>query len=230
MKDATLQKVAAEVANWPYWAELPPELSGFSLQKELVAAEDKYNILSYINEEKNCRLTAYFHEETMEYKVRECRGLTEFCHIDIMSDKLDTFYELLQKNLAMLLNQMADLAPKANDILLSEKHIDTWEYGQNLPTELDGFRLFISPANPLKINNGSYVIVNYADFAIASDFSIIYNVFRDEFFGEARVNNIPDVNYAFDSQSLDELTDKLSAHLAPRLAEIRRLAMPTAKA
>ena len=54
-------------------------------------------------------------------------------------------------------------------------------------------------------------------------------MFRDEFFGEARINNIPDMNYVFDSQKLSELQEKLKLHLIPRLQEIHQRAKEARK-
>lgn len=44
------------------------------------------------------------------------------------------------------------------------------------------------------------------------------------FFAEARIWNIPDVNYDFDSNELPELEEKLHQRLLPRLQEIRKRA------
>ena len=50
------------------------------------------------------------------------------------------------------------------------------------------------------------------------------NIYRDEFFAEARIWNIPDVNYDFDSADLAELKEKLQAKMLPRLKQVRNLA------
>ena len=58
----------------------------------------------------------------------------------------------------------------------------------------------------------------------ASDVTIYYNMYRDEFFGEARIHSIPDVTYDFDSNELVELQEKLEKHLVPRMREARQAA------
>ena len=73
----------------------------------------------------------------------------------------------------------------------------------------------------MEITNGSYIIIDYSDFALESNFIVSYNIFRDEFFGEARIHRIPDVSYAFDARELDELAQKLEQRLPARLREIR---------
>ena len=82
--------------------------------------------------------------------------------------------------------------------------------------------MFITPEAPVRVLNGSYIVFDYSDFALKSNFIIYYNEFRCEFFGEARILNIPEMNYVFDSKSLPELEEKLKAHLTDRLQEIRR--------
>ena len=91
-----------------------------------------------------------------------------------------------------------------------------------MPETIEGFVLFIRPDQPVKVINGSYIVFAYCDFEAESDFIIYYNVFRDEFFGEARVNKIPEMNYTFDSTELSELEEKLDQYLVPRLKEIRQ--------
>ena len=106
-----------------------------------------------------------------------------------------------------------------------DKEIMTWDAAQRLPQELEGFQLFVRPDKPAKITNGSYIIIDYVDFTYASSFTAYYNIFRDEFFAEARIWNIPDVTYDFDSHELPELERLLHEKLVPRLQEIRRRAI-----
>ena len=52
-----------------------------------------------------------------------------------------------------------------------------------------------------------------AIFAAQSNFIIYYNVFRDEFFGEAKIHRIPEITYEFDSSELKDLRLKLEEKL-----------------
>ena len=126
------------------------------------------------------------------------------------------------------MSNMEKYNPASLSSIVINSGIIEWGRSYNLPQNCEGFELFISPGTPEKINNGSYVIINYADFGIESDFSIYYNIYRDEFFGEARIWSIPDVNYDFDSTSLGELEEKLRIYMVPRLQEIRQIAMKEA--
>lgn len=222
MKDATREKVEAEIKDWSYMRELPPEWFGFRLVQDMRIHGDTYDLYSYAAEERHRSITAYFHEETKEYKVRVRIGLTEFCHIEFVTGSLTEFEKLLRKHFETVLRDMAQFRPETVTNLLWEKGLREWEYGKSLPAELEGFELFICPSEPLRITNGSYILFDYSDFSIASNFIIYYNIFRDEFFGEARIGNIPVVTYIFDSSEFSGLELKLQGQMIPYLREIRQ--------
>lgn len=224
MKDGTKERVEQEIAGWRYLEELPEEWFGFRLQREVSIYGDVYDIYSYANEEIHRSITAYFHEETKEYKVRVNIGLVEFCRIEFVTGSFETFEMLLKQHFETVLHDMAEFNPKTVTSLLLEKGVMEWDYGKDLPESLEGFELFTRPAEPLRIANGSYIVFDYVDFDISSGFSIYYNIFRDEFFGEARIRNIPVVTYSFDSGDLSELETKLESNMLSYLKEIRQKA------
>ena len=108
---------------------------------------------------------------------------------------------------------------------LREKKIDTWDFGIQLPATLEGFELFIAPAAPVEVTNGSFVVINYADFALGSDFVLYFNIYADEFSGEARINGAPHVTYDFDAKTLPELEIKLEKNLSDKLRKIRQMSL-----
>ena len=224
MKDATKERVERETDHWEYMGELPEERDGFRLERLMEIRGDCYELYRYANESAHRSITAYFHEETKEYKVRTSIGLMEFCRMEFITGDFDAFNNLLQEHFDQLLRRMSAFQPDSISSIAREKHIMEWDYGKKLPETLEGFELFISPAQPVEITNGSYAIIDYSDFALESNFMINYNIYRDEFFGEARIRRIPDVSYAFDARELDDLEQKLAQHLVPRLQEVRRRA------
>lgn len=221
MKDETIEKVTAEIADWQYLKELPETWHGFVLDRTTAADKDSFDIYRYASKELHKSAVVYFHEETHEYKVRLKIGLIEFCRIEFITASLDVFENLLRDQFEQVLMDMADFNPKSLSSIVLDKKITTWETGANLPEKLSGFELFITPAQPVKINNGSYIIIDYVDFSLESSFTVYYNIYRDEFFAEARIWNIPDVSYDFDSNDLSELEEKLHQHIMPRLENIR---------
>ncbi len=224
MKDGTKERVEREIAGWKYLEELPEEWFGFRLQRNASIHGDVYDIYSYVNEGIHRSITAYFHEETGEYKVRVNIGLVEFCHIEFVTGDFGTFEVLLKQHFETVLRDMAEFNPKTVTSLLLDKGIMEWGYGKSLPESLEGIELFIHPGEPLRSVNGSYILFDYVDFGISSGFSVYYNIFRDEFFGESRIRNIPVVTYSFDSGDLSELETKLESNMLPYLREIRRRA------
>lgn len=221
MKEETIEKVCQELAGWTYLEELPVSWHGFTLQKIGKPAGDCYDIFTYKSEALHKSATAYFHEETHEYKLRIKIGLIELCRIEFITADFSVFEALLTEQLEPLLCELEHFDPASVSSIVREKDILTWKAGSELPETLEGFSLFIRPAYPVKINNGSYIIIDYVDFSLESSVTVYFNIYRDEFFSEARIWNIPDVNYDFDSNTLPELEERLQTYLVPRLKEVR---------
>lgn len=222
LKEKVLAKVLEDAGQWAYLAGLPDELHTMKLQKLYRENEDMYELFSYTNAERHLGFCAYFHQETEEYKVRVWIGLTEFCLLQFITASFDVFQQHLQQYMDKAIHDLVVYNPDNMSYVTKELRITEWDYKAFLPDELEGFRLFLTPAAPVKVLNGSYIVFDYSDFALKSNFIIYYNEFRCEFFGEARIRNIPEMNYSFDARSLPELEEKLQLHLSERLREIRR--------
>ena len=222
MKEETRNKIAAQATEIHFAEELPAEIDGFELKKIFAPDEDKFIFYTYADEKIHCALTTYFHEETSEFKVRQKIGLTEFCLTNFFTEDFKTFKALLDAQLDNVIKNLRGCRNKKLNNFLREKKIDTWAYGKNLPATLEGFELFIKPAAPVEVTNGSFIIINYADFAINSDFVLYYNIYSDEFSGETRINGAPHVSYAFDAKTLKDLEAKLKENLVSELLSIRR--------
>ena len=212
-KDAALVEQAEKK-----FATLPTEILNFSLKKIFAEDDDKFFYFAFENEKIHRAVTAYYHEETQEFKVRVRIGLNEFCLTEFFTEDFEHFCELIFANLETAIKNLSatDFNP-----LVQEKNFDAWEYGKNLPEQLKGFELFISPKNPVQFTNGSHIIINYSDFENFSDLTIYYNVYGDNFSSEARIKSVPHVIYSLDSENLQELEDKLKNHLAAELAAIK---------
>ena len=229
MHQETIEKVEASIKGWQFLQSLPTEIVGFHFSFVREPHEDMYDIFSYENPVIHKGATAYYHEETQEYKLRVRIGFVEFCRIEFISESLESFSEALKKQLAPLLEDMVTFHPESVSTLVRKKGICDWTYAKKLPEVLEGHYLFIRPQQPVKITNGSYIIIDYVDFEQESDVTIYYNMYRDEFWGEVRAHSIPDVSYVFDCHELDELQKKLEEHLVPRLHEARELAITLEK-
>lgn len=225
MKQEVLEKIQQETADWKYLDELPRDWFGLTFAKQYAEVGDTFELFSYKNEEKHLGVIAYYHQETKEYKLKIQRGLTEFCLMQFITSSFEEYQHYLQKYLEGAVHDLAIYNPDTVSYVTKALNIPEWNYADILPGELEGFSLFIEPKQLTRVLNGSYIVFDYSDFSINSNFIIYYNEFHCEFFGEARINNIPEMNYVFDSRSLEELEEKLNAHLVERLREIRRRAV-----
>ncbi|TCS80052.1 hypothetical protein [Pectinatus cerevisiiphilus] len=221
MKAATKEKIMAQIETWEYMKTLPKQIHGFDYVLLMQEKGDVLDLYRYENKETHRSVTVYYHEETNEYKLRMRIGLTEFCVIEYIYADLAAFQKILQERCDDLLADMQTFNPKHITSIVHDKKIMQWDYKKMLPETFAGFKLFITPDQPVRVINGSYIIFDYSDFTNKSNFIIYYNVFRDEFFGESRVFDIPEVSYDFDSHELQELVNKLEVKLFPHLQKIR---------
>lgn len=222
MKAETRDLIISEVEGWEYLKSLPVEWFGFTKEYEGKEIGDVYDILTYKDANRRRKVTIYYHDETKEYKLRLAVGLTEFCKEDFITADIVGLEKVMRERFADLLQRLAVFDEKNIDSIVLTKKIRTWAYLEKYPDNIAGFELFIRPNEPFRSINGSYIVFDYSDFANESNFIIYYNIFRDEFFGEAKVRNIPEVNYLFDSHELKELEEKLDLYLIPRLEELRK--------
>ena len=221
MNDDTISKLTVQAAELHFAENLPDEIDGFTLKKIFAADEDKFIFFTCTDDKIHCALTIYFHEETKEFKVRQRIGLTEFCLTNFFTENFAHFKELLDAQLDAVLKNLRDVQVGKSNRFLREKKIDKWTFGLELPATLEGFELFIKPAAPVEVTNGSFIIINYADFKFNSDFVIYFNIYTDEFSGESRINGAPHISYAFDAKTLKDLEAKLKENLLAELSAIR---------
>lgn len=223
MTDETISKLTARATELHFAENLPAEICGFATEKIFAAVDDKFFFFACADDELHCALKTYFHEETNEFKISQRIGLTEFCLTKFFTEDFSAFQKLIDAELEHALKNLRDVHNDKLNRFLREKGIDAWTYGRELPATLEGFELFISPSAPVEVTNGSFILVNYVDFAAGSDFVLYYNVYGDVFSVESRIKGDTQVGYAFESTTLDELTDKLKQNLSAELKTIRRL-------
>lgn len=221
MTDERIGKLTAQAAELHFAENLPDEIDGFATKKIFATVDDKFIFFTCTDERIHCAATVYFHDETAEFKLSQRIGLTEFCLTNFFTDDFAAFQKLIDAELADVLKNLRDVRDKPINRFLREKNIDTWTF--DFPATLEGFELFVSPDKPVEVTNGSFILVNYADFAAGSDFVLYYNIYGDVFSAESRIKGASHVSYAFEATELDDLTDKLRENLAAELREIRHL-------
>lgn len=216
-----MEKIIQQVQVWDFITKMPVEFVGFTLKIELQQRDTQYCIFTYYNEEWHKSFSVLYDTATKEYFARMVIGLTEYFDANFIVGDLETLENLLKNRLENNLRSLAVFNRDSLDSILVDKQILEWTYGKELPKELVGFELFIKPYEPVRIINGSYIIIDYSDFSNESNFIIYYNIFRDEFFGEVRLRRTPQMSAAFDAQTLDELQENISVHLKAVLESMR---------
>lgn len=221
MKAELKNKIAAEVEAANFFDELPNELCGFTLKKIFDEDDDKFIYFAYENLQTHRDFIAYFHEETKEYKARVKIGLNEFCLTKFFTQNFNQFGEMITSELETTLKNFSE-NPNEKNPLIKEKNFSAWEYGKNLPKNIAGFELFITPENPVELTNGDCVIINYSDFPAQSDFTLVFNTYLENFSVEMKINRVSQVNYIFDSENLNDLEKKLAKNLSAELERMRK--------
>lgn len=216
-----MEKIIKQVQAWELLAKLPAEFAGFTLVLDLQEHGTRYCIFTYRNAEWHKSFSVVYDKATKEFLARIVVGLTEYFDVNFIVADIQLLEKLLIKKLKETLLSLAVFDQDKLSSIVIEKQILNWPYGKELPQQLVGFELFIKPSEPVNIINGSYIIIDYSDFSNESSLVIYYNIFRDEFFGEARIRRTPHMSSVFDSKTLDKLQENITDHLKVVLENMR---------
>lgn len=216
-----MEKIIEQLQQWEFIRQLPAEIEGFRLQLLQNVQGNQYFLFMYENPAERRRFTLLYDHLTKEFLGRVVVGLTEYCDTTYIVGDVTALQAVLERYLAATLRRLAVFDAAAIDSVVREKKVLSWEYSPKLSNVLGPFHLFISPSQPVKGINGSYIIIDYSWFETESSLVIYYNMYRDEFFGEMKVNQIPQMTALFDCKTLPELAEKLDTHLEAALRHIQ---------
>ena len=216
-----MEKIIEQVQEWEFLKKFPHEIFGFTLINELMTCGSQYRIFTYNNQQAHRSLTGLYDQATKDFLVRTIIGLTEQCDIRFFAQDLTTFENILTERLKKTLQQLAVFDPDSVCAQFKLKKILEWPYVSNLPEQIAGFDLYITPEKPIKALNGSYVIIDYSDFAAESNLTVNYNIFRDEFYSEIRLKRVPIMTTEFDAKTLPELEARLNDNLIQSIENVR---------
>lgn len=216
-----MEKIIAQVKAWELVTKLPAEFAGFALCLEFQEQGTQYCIFTYQNKDWHKSFSVLYDKATKEFLARTVVGLTEYFDVNFIVADIGILEKLLISRLKDTLVSLAEFNPDSLGSIVIEKQILEWPYGKELPQKLAGFELFIKPGEPVKVINGSYIIIDYSDFLNESNFIIYYNIFRDEFFGETRIRRTPQMSAEFDATTLDKLQENIAVHLKVVLENMR---------
>lgn len=208
-------------AGWEYPSSLPETYQEFTrcLENEWDGA--LYRIFSFRNETTRRSASAVYDKSTQEYMLRLKIGLTEFCDVRFIHGDRPAFEKILTAFLLPRLDTLKQCIPEQMEFLFREKNILAWPCETELPATINGFERFLVPRTCVQATNGSYLILDYTDFAETSSLRFFYNIFRDDFFAEYLVLGAPQPTQFFDSSTLAELREKVKRDLDSATLELR---------
>jgi hypothetical protein len=216
-----MEKIIAQVDSWNLLEKLPKQFANFTLQMELEKRGTQYLIFTYHNKDEHRSFSVLYDQATKEYFARTVIGLMEYFDVNFIVGDIPCLERLLVQRLEGVLTSLAFFNRENLDSIILDKKIIEWPYGKELPQSISGFDLFIKPSEPVKIINGSYIILDYSNFDAESNLTIYYNIFRDEFFGETRIKRTPTMAAVFETKTLEELQEAIATQLTCVLEKMK---------
>ena len=155
-----MEKIITQVQSWELLSKLPKELESFILTINKEERGTQYCIFTYENKEWHKSFSIIYDKATKEFLARIVIGLTEYFDVNFIVSDMKILDKLLVERLKITLKNLAVFNQDNLDSIILDKKILEWTYSKQLPQESAGFTLFIKPWEPVKIINGSYIIID----------------------------------------------------------------------
>lgn len=220
MGQLKITEIEAQLNEWEFLKELPPEIDGFKLTMGQGIDGQILTIASYGNEAMHSKLDLVYTSETFDYVPVKTIGMHTFRDIRYFCRDRDKFAKLMQENLPELLADINREKKHRMGTLVEETGLASWEYAARLPQKVGGFELFIAPDNPIDYINGSTLFIDYSDFEHGNQLVFFYNTFRDEFFAETKKAFMTGITHEFDCRNLEALEKLLDENLEAALQKL----------
>lgn len=220
MGQLKITEIEAQLNEWEFLKELPPEIDGFKLTMGQGIDGQILTIASYGNEAMHSKLDLVYTSETFDYVPVKTIGMHTFRDIRYFCRDRDKFAKLMQENLPELLADIDREKKHRMGTLVEETGLASWKYAARLPQKVGGFELFIAPDNPIDYINGSTLFIDYSDFEHGNQLVFFYNTFRDEFFAETKKGFMTGITHEFDCRNLEALEKLLDENLEAALQKL----------
>lgn len=220
MGQLKITEIEAQLNEWEFLKELPPEIDGFKLTMGQGIDGQILTIASYGNEAMHSKLDLVYTSETFDYVPVKTIGMHTFRDIRYFCRDRDKFAKLMQENLPELLADINREKKHRMGTLVEETGLASWEYAARLPQKVGGFELFIAPDNPIDYINGSTLFIDYSDFEHGNQLVFFYNTFRNEFFAETKQGFLTGITHEFDCRNLEALEKLLDENLEAALQKL----------
>lgn len=220
MGQLKITEIEAQLNEWEFLKELPPEIDSFKLTMGQGIDGQILTIASYGNEAMHSKLDLVYTSETFDYVPVKTIGMHTFRDIRYFCRDRDKFAKLMQENLPELLADIDREKKHRMGTLVEETGLASWGYAARLPQKVGGFELFIAPDNPIDYINGSTLFIDYSDFEHGNQLVFFYNTFRDEFFAETKKGFMTGITHEFDCRNLEALEKLLDENLETALQKL----------
>lgn len=200
---------------------LPEQVGDFSLtiDRKVIEATNVYMLFYYENS-LGWRWEALYDKEVEDYTVHVVMALFEFVDISFIQVDVQAYWSNLQKRCVTELTNSLIEPEKNFSHAYKKKGLLDWDFPQALPKEIGDYVLDIDPHHGIRMINGSYIIGEYRKMHERTGLIVFYNVLRDEFFGELRYRNYPEIDHHLDSSTIEGLEDLLKQHVPSILKEL----------
>lgn len=217
-----ITEIEAELQEWEFLQQLPKELEGFTLREGTGIKGNILNIASYVDEANHACVDLIYTGETFDYVVVKNLGLHTFRDDRFFTRDKDKFTEVVLNKLPSLLQDMGKGKVKEMGYESEVMGFKEWNYWKTLPKQIGNFELYITPGCPLEYINGSWIILDYSDFANGNQLMFLYNSFRNELFAEMKKGYLPLTTEEFNANSLEVLSALLKEKLEKTLTALEK--------
>lgn len=211
------EKMQEELQGWELPGQLPEAIGGFvKIPGEGIKGQI-LSILKYVNEEQHCSVELTYSSETGDFVPVKTIGLHSFRDVQYFYRDKDDFAEAMVRALPLIISSIDRSTEHSYSREADDYHFKNWAYGQSLPEKIGSYELFIRPDNPVSYINGSYIFLDYTDFATGNQLCFFYNIYRNEIFAEKKQAYLPVTTNDF-----TVMNKPLAKGLKQRTAENRR--------
>ena len=217
-----ITEIEAELQEWEFLKQLPKELEGFTLREGTGIKGNILNIASYVDEANHACVDLIYTGETFDYVIVKNLGLHTFRDDRFFTRDKDKFAEVVLNKLPALLQEMGKSKVKHMGYESEVMGFNEWDDWKTLPKQIGNFELYITPDNPLEYINGSWVILDYSDFANGNQLMFLYNSFRNELFAEMKKGYLPLTTEEFNANSLEALSALIKEKLEKTLTTLEK--------
>lgn len=174
-----------ELQDWDFLQLLPDKIGNFELEKPFEKRELEVVVARYKNRD-NCALEICYTQETGDFVVTKNVGLFRFRDDRYYCRDKEKFVTGFLPNLAREVGEISWDVIHAYPCTADFLGFDKWQEWKKLPQKYGDFQLCITPDNPLKYLNGSWVLLAYEDRSKGHQLAVFYNEYRNEIFGELK--------------------------------------------